>query len=345
MKRQFLSNPSNQDTYDTLFENMSPVPTIYWCAPGNPPTMPLHAAFDDNNYNSERRANREILKGRFGGGSIFYVTEKDLELFACLYKKEITSFSSTQFELMELLTHEGSMNIGTMKEITSTLVKYITPALHKLQEAFLIYEDQLNNEGDREWYVFEHIFPDVDLKRYSKVEALQLAIPRFAYLCVFFDESMLKSYYKLPLKLIKEALLGLVGDKILQAATIEGQTGYMLGADYDILPDENIAPVNPQVLLLQRNDFMVRANADEPKEKFTSQWDTLYYLLIDGVFHGAVMGCFKFGPHVIEDIILDLSDDERELRKEEVLEAVYGVFGRQSCPVGRYCGKILEGGW
>jgi len=188
MERQFFTNPSNEDTYDTLFENMSPVPTVYWCAPGNPPTLPLHAAFDDYAYNSDRRSRREILKGRFGGGSIGYVSKEDLELFACLYKKELAGLSNLQLELMELLMHQGPMNIGLMKEMTGMLVKDITPALHKLQEAFLIYEDQLDNDGDRGWYLFESEFPQVNLNRYSKMEALQLAIPRFAHLSVFFDQ-------------------------------------------------------------------------------------------------------------------------------------------------------------
>jgi len=155
---------------------------------------------------------------------------------------------------------------------------------------------------------------------------------------------MLKSFYKLPLKLIKEALLGLISDKIIQEVIIEGQKGYMLGVDCGILPEKNITLGKPQVMLLQRNDFMVRANSDELKVKFTSKWDTLYYLLIDGVFHGAVTGRFKFGPHIIEDIILDLPDEECQNRKDEIFAAVYGVFDRQSSPIGRYCGEILIGG-
>lgn len=340
MRRQFLSTSSDETSYDSLFYNMSPVPTMYWCAPGNPPTLPLHVDFDDYLYNSKRRSRRDILKGRFGGGSIAYVTKEDLELFACLYKKDIRGLTNTQFELMKLLEQEGPMNIGLMKEITGMLVKDITPSLHKLQEAFLIFEDQVDNEGDRGWYLFESEFPEVDLDKYTKNEALQLVVPRLAYLCVFFHETMIKSYYKLPLKLIKEVLSDLLTNKILQAVTIEGLNGYMLTQDYDSCQDKTvdntIDNTVSSILLLQRNDFFVRANADELKVRFTSQWDTLYYLLIDGEFHGAVMGRFKFGPHVIEDIVLDLSDEEKECRKGEIIEAIYEIFDPQCSPIKRY---------
>lgn len=36
-----------------------------------------------------------------------------------------------------------------MNEETGMLVKEITPVLHRLQEAFLIYEDQYDGEWDR----------------------------------------------------------------------------------------------------------------------------------------------------------------------------------------------------
>jgi len=336
MERQFLSNPSNKDTYDSLFANMSPVPTIYWCEPGSPPTLPMHTAFDDYAYNSTRRARRDILKGRFAGGSIAYVTKEDLELYACLYKKELTSFSFIQSEIMDLLTHEGPMNIGLMKETTGLLVKEITPALHKLQEAFLVYEDQLDNEGDRGWYLFESEFSEVDLNRYTKIEALELAIPRFAHLCVFFEEGMIKSYYKLPLKLVNEVITNLISNNVLQAVTVEGISGYVLCEDYESLNYGGATSMKPSILLLQRNDFLVKAYADELKLTFTSQWDTLYYLLIDGTFHGAVTGRFKFGPYIIEDIVLDLQEKDKNMRKEEIIKAVYGVFDSHESPIKRY---------
>lgn len=341
MKRQFFSTPVNKENYNELFNNMSPVPTMYWTAPGDPPTLPPHSDFNDYDYNSIRRSRREILKGRFGGGSIAYVTKEDLELFGCLYRKELSFPSSIQDELLELLTQEGPMNIGMMKELTGLLVKEITPALHKLQEAFLVYEDQLDNEGDRGWYLFESEFPEIDLNRYSRLEALKLVIPRFAYLCVFFEDDNLKSYYKLPQKLVKEAANELVKDNVLQTVTLEGRSGYVLCGESNSSSNEISVTSIPPILLLQRNDFMVRSYAEKLKETFQSEWETLYYLLINGEFHGAVVGRFKFGPHVIEDIVIDLPKKEKDTRRDEIMEAVYQVFDRTESPMKRYDGRFL----
>ncbi|MDF2944296.1 MAG: hypothetical protein K0S01_3154 [Herbinix sp.] len=338
LKRQHLLYPVTKENYNQLFANMSPVSTMYWTTPGDPPTLPRHADFDDYDYNSSRRSKRELLKGRFGGGSIAYVTEEDLEVFACLYRKEPSEFSSIQMELMELLKQEGPMNIGLMKELTGLLVKEITPALHKLQEAFLVYEDQLDNEGDRGWYLFDGEFPEVDLERFSKVQALKGVLPRAAKLLVFCDEEMLRSYYRLPLKLIKEAVRELVNEEILLPVEVEGKNGYLLKEEKELLSAETISLIEPNVILLQRNDFLVKGYADYLKIAYPSDWDALYYLLIDGVFHGVVVGRFKFGPHVIEDIILDLEEKEKTRRREEILKAVYEVFDNEGSSAKRYCG-------
>ncbi len=341
MKRQCLSRPVDKAGYDALFREMSPVPTIYWCEPGSPPTLPLHTEIDDYAYNSQRRSRREILKGRFAGGNIGYVAEEDLELFACLYRKESPKLSSVQMELLELFRQEGPMNIGALKELTGYLVKVISPALHKLQEEFLVYEDQVDKEWDRSWYLFEGEFPQVDLNRYTKLEALKLLIPRAARLLVFFDEEMLKSFYRLPAKLIKEAFAALQLEGRIIQAEAEGRKGYCLREDEAVLMEGQVRENIPRVLMLQRNDFLVRSYADMLKEKFRSEWDTLYYLLIDGEFHGAVVGKFKFGPHVIEDVILDLPEKERTERREEILAVVYAVFDPAASRAIRYNGIKL----
>lgn len=337
MKRQYLTTPAGRDDYDQLFIEMSPVPTMYWTRPGDPPTLVGHTEIDDYDYNSRRRARREILKGRFAGGTIAYVTKEDLEVFACLYRKDIGRYSSTQSEIIELFRQEGPMNIKLLKELTGLLVKGITPQLHKLQEAFVIYEDQLDNEWDRGWYLFESEFPEVDLNRYSKKEALKKLLPRAIRLLVFAEVDQLKSYYRLPTKMIEEVLVELEED-IIVTEEICGRKGYLLKEDKELLLKGKAESVKAGVLLLQKNDFLSRAYADQIKKTFISEWASMYYLLIDGEFHGIVAGTFKFGPHVIEDILLDLTEEEKLARKDEILEAVYQVFNKEASPVNRYCG-------
>jgi hypothetical protein len=115
----------------------------------------------------------------------------DEELFACLYRKPLdtergrSAPTERQTQLMELLEREGPMNIGLIKELTELLVKEITPALHRLQEAFLIYEDQNEGQDGRAWYRFGEMFPNVNLQKHSRIDALKVLLRRFAYRMVW----------------------------------------------------------------------------------------------------------------------------------------------------------------
>jgi len=146
---------------------------------------------------------------------------------------------------------------------------------------------------------------------------------------------MAKSFYKLPEKDIKAAIASLVNDGILT----EAENSYILREDlallrsYDALPPES-------VYAMHRNDFLVKSNEHWLKEKFTHSYpDTLYYLLIDGEFHGAAVGKFRYTPEV-EDIMLDLSNDEAAVRKDEILQAVHALCGANT-PIKLYQGEEI----
>ncbi len=77
-----------------------------------------------------------------------------MELFAGLYRRPYKPTEHSEL-LRELIGREGPLNIEAMKRMTGLLVKQITPALHRLQEAFLVFEDQFDGEWDRGWYLFD----------------------------------------------------------------------------------------------------------------------------------------------------------------------------------------------
>ena len=87
--------------------------------------------------------------------------------------------------------------------VTGLLTKEITPELHRLQEKFLVFEDQTDNEWDRAWYPFESEFPDADLEQYTKEEAEEKLVRRFVWLNIWIDAAMVRSFYRLPLKEIR----------------------------------------------------------------------------------------------------------------------------------------------
>lgn len=116
-------------------------------------------------------------------------------MFAALYQKPLTKPTPEQLQILELIEKAGPFNIQQIKEETGLLVKQITPILHRLQEAFLIYEDQYDSEWDRGWYKFAEIFPEADLHKYTRLEALKIILLRFAYRTVQFDTRRWQSHF------------------------------------------------------------------------------------------------------------------------------------------------------
>jgi hypothetical protein len=336
--RQFFLRQADKIKYDAFFRDVSPVNTTGWCEPGHPPAMPPHAAFNDDEYNFALRADRKILKGHFGG-RVGYVAAEDLQLFACLYCHPVTRLSQVQHDMYELIRTEGPLNIGSIKEITGLQVKNITPVLRRLQEAFLLFEDQADNEGDRAWYIFEDEFPDINLGSYSKTDVLTALLPRIAHRAVFFTDQTAKRFYSQQKKDIQAALDRLILAGTLTEASLDGIRGYVLSKDAALLSSDTLPAVPPGVIVVQRNDFIARCTGYVTG----SEWDTLYYLLIDGDIRGAVCGRFRFGPHDIEDIKLDLPADECAERKNEILGAVYTIFDYSLSPWKRYNGEKRNG--
>ncbi len=338
MQRQHLVNPADVNEYKQLYKDVSPVQNIHWCGFGQPPSMTFRTSFDDVEYNRQRQADRELIKGRFAGGNIGFIEEEELELFIALYKKTYKP-SEIQEILLRLIDVEGPMNIQVMKEMTGFLVKEITPALHKLQESFLIYEDQYDGDWDRAWYRFEEMFPEVNQDKYTKQEALKITLKRFAYRYVHFNIKEANSFYRIPAKEIKAAVMELVAENVLTTY----EDGYLLTSDYHLLSEETFS-IGKFILALHRNDFLVKCNEYWLKEKYKSkEVDVLQYLLIDGELKGAVMGNFRYGPYDLEDVILDLTSNECKEREAEIISAIHQVNDRDTPnPIKRFGGVELE---
>lgn len=322
MERQFLSRKIGEQEYIGLYRDLQPGQNVYWNGFGDPPSLTFRADFDDIEFNRRRQLQRELVKGRFSGGNLGWIMREEMELFACLFQKPITKPVEMQMRMLELIERQGPLNIQQIKEETGLLVKEITPILHRLQEAFLIYEDQYDGEWDRGWYPFGEMFPNVSLERYSRREALKIILPRFAYRNVWFCVDMAKSYYRLPAKELTAAAEELADEQVF----VRCEGGYLLQEDKAVL-EGDLPDVPKSVYAMHRNDFLVKSNEYWLKEKFRRpQLDTLQYLLIDGEFRGAVLGHFKNGPYLLEKIC---ADAEFADRKEEILRAVELVNGRQ----------------
>ncbi len=342
MERQHFLNKADEREYSNLFRDTQPGQNVYWNGFGEPPTLSCRAAFDDIEFNRSRQLDRTLVKGRFAGGNLGWIEPRDLELFLGLYQKKLNKPTENQLRILELIEQEGPLNIQQIKEETGLLVKEITPALHRLQEAFLIYEDQYDGEWDRGWYKFSEMFPDVKPNRYPRVEALKIVLQRFAYRLVWFDTAMAKSFYRIPGKEIKAAVDGLAEAGIL----VERDTGYMLKSDWDRLISYKPKPLH-FVHAIHRNDFLYKAHEHRLKEQIKPMTEflaydhePLQYLLIDGEFHGASVGHFRNGPYDLNDIVCDLPDAQS--RRDEIIKAVRDAnYGKMP---QRFLGEQLHNG-
>lgn len=340
MARQHLSVSADEAAYEALYRDLQPGLNVYWNGFGQPPTLSFRASFDDLQFNRDRQLERKLVKGRFGGGNLGWILREDMELFACLYQKPIKLYSPVQERILRLIETLGPLNIQQIKEETGFLVKEITPALHKLQEAFILYEDQYDGEWDRSWYRFEEWFEDVDLNRYTRLEALKILLPRFAYRFVWFDTGMAKCFYKIPEKEIKLACAALADEGML----MPWENGYLLKQDAEALQ----SPVPGDlhfVYAIHRNDPLYKAMEPALKKR-AAQWcgqlpydhEPLQYLLIDGVFQGAVVGHFRNGPYDLNDVVA--APEVGDERQGEILAAVQAVnFGKLP---KRYRGAALN---
>jgi hypothetical protein len=347
MQRQYLDKKADRAQYNELFRLMSPVRTPYWCRPGSPPSLARCAGFNEYGHVFDMRSRREIVKGRFQGGGIAYVYADELPLFASVYSRDRCKPSYDEFEILELLEREGPMTIKSIKEVTGLLSKQISPILHRLQQKFLVFEDQVDDEWDRAWYLFETEFPDINLDGYDKEETLKILVRRFAYLNVFIDTEMLKSFYQLPEEEFQTVITKLVSEGILKYVTIEDDEGFVLSEDIPLMEKETL----PQrsVFVLDRNDFLVKSHEKRLSEKYSSEKHSfrrtpikptmMQLILVDGEFRGYTAGYFRIRPNVLEDVVLNLEESESINRKEEILEAVRLVNDPELTPVKKYCGK------
>jgi len=318
---------------------MQPGQNVYWNGFGDPPSISFRADFNDIEFNRKRQAKRELIKGRFAGGNLGWIVPEDLELYVALYRKPLKNPAEKHLRILELIKREGPLNIQQMKAETGMLVKEITPVLHRLQEAFLIYEDQYDGEWDRGWYKFAESFPHADLQKYTRHEALKIILQRFAFRHVLFDTTMAKSFYKLP----EKEIIAAVGELVAEDIMAESDDGYILKSDFELL-QTYIANSQHTVFALHRNDFLYKSNEHILKEWIKPLTDNLpydheplQYLLIDGEFHGASVGHFRNGPYDLNDVVCDLPNADE--RHDEIIEAITAVnYGKSPA---RFMGRKL----
>jgi len=336
LHRQRLLEPATTaDDYTALFALLQPVSPFYFSYPGSPPTLVHRTAFDERAYIERLRERREVVKGRFLSGTIGYVQAEELALYANAFRRPLEKLGWMHRRIFEALEHTGPLTPRQISEETNLLNKEVMPALHRLQEAFLVYEDQLTTDWERGWYVFTSEWPEVTLDE-QREESQARVLARFFTAHVFATASQLKDWTGLPVKVLQNVLTAMEREGDIAACQIPGMGEGWIDNSMPL----TATPAPPTVFMLHKTDPLVRAQASELKKRFAGL-EVLQYLLIDGDFQGAVAGHWRIGPHDVDDIVLELPQGQRAARREEILQAVSWGYQPPFSHILRFDGQAV----
>ena len=336
LRRQGLLRPvRTHEEYTALFALIGPVSPTFFSCPGNPPSITHRADFDDMALAGRFRERRELVKGRFLNKTIGYVLEGDLALYANAFRRPLEKMTWTQREVFHALETAGPLTPRQLAEETGLMNKEIMPALHRLQEAFLVYEDQLTTDWERGWYVFASEWPEITVEEERWVPSASEVLLRFLQGHVFATTEQVKDWSGWAGKDVQRLLDGLSARGSVLPVMIDGLGDGWLRAEDAGLP---AASAPPTVFMLHKADPLVRSHASELKARYHGR-EVLQYLLIDGAFQGAVLGHWRIGPHDVEDIVVELPAKEREARREEIIRAVGWGYRPPFSHILKYAGQ------
>lgn len=293
--------------------------------------------FDDEAEANRLRRERRIVKVRLQGGVPRYVRAEDLRLYANTFRREAKRLTDPQRAVYDALQRGSPLTPRQLKEETGLLNKQVMPALHRLQEAFLVYEDQVDDDWERGWYELAQEWPEVELAAERRDPARAEVLSRFLHAHVFATLEQLHDWSRLPARDLKRLCAGIEDDGRWRPAEVDG-----LGVGWTLAQ----APAPPSatpprgVFMLHKADPLVRSHASELERRFGSR-DLLQFLLVDGAFQGVVRGHWRFAPYDVEDVSLELSRTESELRRDEILSAVVEGYPPSRHRVLRYAGRVV----
>jgi hypothetical protein len=338
MRRQRIGNPLGpDDDARELIGAIQPISTGPFARPGSPPCLAPRTDFDDLRATGRLRRDRTLVKGRFQGGGIGYVLARDLEIYANAFRKSLVEPSDIQRRVLDALRSTGPLTPRQLKEETGLLNKQIMPALQRLQTAFLVYEDQLDDDWERSWYDFRSEWPGVSIGEEHRARASGEVLRRFLRAHVFATLEQIRDWSRVPVRQIKDVLHSLeVGGLLRRCAVTGAGEGYCLPED-ETQPDDSPPP---GVFILHRADFLVRSHASALKRRFSGR-EVLQYLLVEGEIRGAVCGHWGFHPYDVDDIALDLPSRRIEALKDEIVEIVRAAYPKPRHRIVRYAGRPL----
>ena len=258
LARQGLAEPlGGEEEYVELVRALQPVAPVAMSMPGSPPRLLHRTTFDDGELADGMRERRELVKGRFWSGNIGYVLAADLDLYGTAFQKKLEQFNAVQEQVYQAMWSAGPLTLRQLKEETGLLNKQIMPALHRLQQAFLVYEAQEDSSWERSWSLLEAEWPDVDLERISWKEAAGQVLARFLRSQVFATLAQFREWSQFAVRKLRQVLEGMERAGCIVPCEIEG-----LGEGWILPADRDLEQRRPQrvVHMLHRADPLVRSH-------------------------------------------------------------------------------------
>ncbi|WP_223069936.1 DNA glycosylase AlkZ-like family protein [Paenibacillus caui] len=344
MSRQGLARPlddeEDEEAYLDLFKRLQPVAPVHFTRPGDPPKLVHRLPKGGAALASALREQQRIIKGRFNGGRIAYVLQEDLRLYATAFRKKLTKEAPIHRHILDLIQSSGGLSKEQLKEELPYPAGEITKALQGLHEAFLVYELQTDEDWDTGWLDFAEEWFELSDHPEEKAEALGQVVLQFINSMVFATEGQIKSWAGISAKAVRDTVRELAGSGRIAEVEMEAWgRGFMASLDLEGAPSET-AQVEPSVFMLDKSDFLVRANLDELKKKYAGE-EVLQYLLIDGRFQGAVTGHWRIGPYDVDDILVDLDEAAAWARQGEIIAAVRAIYTPEHHSILKFQGRPL----
>jgi hypothetical protein len=305
--------------------------------PGNPPRLVHRTTFDDGAFADELRSRHELVKGRFLGGNVGYVLTGDLQLYATAFRKPLIAMTPVQERVLQALRYTDELSTRQLSEETGLKNKQLTPALHRLQQACLVFEDQEDSSWARPWSLMERAWPDIDLEQQPAEDAIVEVLRRFLQGFVYATFEQFKNWTRLPARSLQKALAQGECKGLLEYEKVPGHPPAWMRPE-DRRGDQS--QLEQSVFILHRSDPLVLAEQCALKKQHANH-EVLQYLLIDGEFRGAVCGHWRIGPHDVDDIILDLPAAQCASRREAVLAAVGAYYHPPEHHILRYTGENI----
>lgn len=339
LERQGLGRRvADEAAYQRLVRSLQPVAPVHFSRPGSPPRLVQRTRFDEGALADCWRGRRALVKGRFWGGNIGYVLAEDLALYGTAFRRPLPRLSPLHEKILQTLKYEGPLSPRQLCAESGVRHKELMPGLHRLQQAFLVCEDQEDDDWERPFGLFAAEWPAVDLEALKWEEAAAEVVRRLLHSQVFLTEAQVCDWAQWPARKVHQLLELLEGcGEVIRSQVKDLGDGWMRPED------QEVAPRQPElaVFMLHKADPLVKSHQRQLKQQFAGA-EVLQYLLIDGEFRGAVCGHWRIGPHDVEDIALQLPRRALATRREEILAAVAAQYHPPHSQIRRYAGRALR---